>query len=159
MFGMQNMTSALKWIKLQETTIPQFTIGCITNYFISRLAADGLPTKDLNSHAYPLYEAGHIQSSPRKPITTWLSAYAYLRWKRISYIRLTLWWTVMVRLYLPRVAVLLVSAQQQVVNIFLHYVMLWKSFVASRNSVRSVHARLNGISQGRENLTHALLMK
>ena len=59
------MTSALKWIKLQETTIPQFTIGCITNYFISRLAADGLPTndfKDLNSHAYPLFKAGHIQS-------------------------------------------------------------------------------------------------
>ena len=37
----------------------------MTNYFLCRLARDGLPGnkfKDLNSHAFPLYEAGHIQS-------------------------------------------------------------------------------------------------
>ena len=67
MFGLQNMAtgSTLKWNKLEETTIPLFTIGCITNYFISSLANDGLPRndfKDLNSHAYPLFKAGHIQS-------------------------------------------------------------------------------------------------
>ena len=57
--------STLNWIKLEETTIPQFTIGSITNYFLCRLASDGLPAnnfKDLNSHAFPLYKAGHIQS-------------------------------------------------------------------------------------------------
>ena len=59
------MESPLTWIKLEEATIPHFTIGNITNYFISRVATDGQPTndyKDLNSHAYPLFKAGHIQS-------------------------------------------------------------------------------------------------
>ena len=37
----------------------------MTSCFISRLASDGLPTndyKDLNSHAYGLFKAGHVQS-------------------------------------------------------------------------------------------------
>ena len=37
----------------------------MTNYFVSRLASDGSPTnnfKDLNSHAFPLFKSGHIQS-------------------------------------------------------------------------------------------------
>ena len=65
MFGLQNMENTLKWTKLKETTIPLFTIGSITNYFISRLANDGQPTNDyknMNSHSYPLFKAGHIQS-------------------------------------------------------------------------------------------------
>ena len=67
MFGLQNMatSSALKWNKLEETTIPQFDIGHMNAYFISRLVDDGLPAndyKDLHSDAYPLFKAGHIQS-------------------------------------------------------------------------------------------------
>ena len=45
--------------------MPPFTIANITNYFISRIACDGKPANDfknLNSHAYPLFKAGHIQS-------------------------------------------------------------------------------------------------
>ena len=62
MFALQNMDNTLKWI---EATIPNYTIGSITNYFISRVTTDGSPTndyRDLNSHAYPLFKAGHIQS-------------------------------------------------------------------------------------------------
>ena len=62
---MDTHTPDLKWIKLEEATIPQFTTGNMTNYFLCRLASDGLPAnnfKDLNSHAFPLYRAGHIQS-------------------------------------------------------------------------------------------------
>ena len=56
------MESPLTWIKLEEATTPHFTIGNITDYFISRVATDGQPTNDYNSHAYPLFKAGHIQS-------------------------------------------------------------------------------------------------
>ena len=59
------MDTNLKWINLEDSAIPPFTIGCITNYFVSRIADDGLPRNDykhLNSHAYPLFKAGHIQS-------------------------------------------------------------------------------------------------
>ena len=67
MLALQKMetTPVPEWIKLQETTIPIFTIGSMTSYFISRLASDGLPAndyKDLNSHAYGLFKAGHVQS-------------------------------------------------------------------------------------------------
>ena len=55
-------SSALKWNKLEETTIPQFDIGCMNAYFISRLVDDGLPANDLHSHAYPIYKNWHIQS-------------------------------------------------------------------------------------------------
>ena len=37
----------------------------MTNYFIGRVAVDGKPAmdfKNMNSHAFPLYKAGHIQS-------------------------------------------------------------------------------------------------
>lgn len=67
MFGLQNMTTstALNWTKLEETTIPEFDIDRMNTYFISRLVDDGLPArdyKDIHSHAYPLFKAGHIQS-------------------------------------------------------------------------------------------------
>ena len=42
-----------------------FTIGNITTYFVSRIASDGKKANDyknLNSRAYALYKAGHIQS-------------------------------------------------------------------------------------------------
>ena len=56
-----------QWIKLEDscTCIPTFTIANLTNYFITRIASDGKPANDLknlNSRAYPLFKAGHIQS-------------------------------------------------------------------------------------------------
>ena len=59
------METTPEWTKLEETSIPLFTIGRMTSYFISRLAADGLPArdyKDLNFHAYGLFKGGHVQS-------------------------------------------------------------------------------------------------
>lgn len=54
-----------QWTKIEDASIPNFTIANITNYFITRVASDGKPANDfknLNSHAYPLFKAGHIQS-------------------------------------------------------------------------------------------------
>ena len=54
-----------EWVKLEAAKLPHFTIGNITTYFISRLATDGTKANDyknLNTHAYPLFKAGHIQS-------------------------------------------------------------------------------------------------
>ena len=45
--------------------IPNFDMDHITTYFVTRLAHDGHPMnnyKDLSSHAFPLFKAGHIQS-------------------------------------------------------------------------------------------------
>ena len=59
------MDSTLIWLKLEEATIPYFKKANINKYFIDRIASDGQPTndyKDINSHAYPLFKAGHIQS-------------------------------------------------------------------------------------------------
>lgn len=53
------------WIKIEESILPVFTMLNITNYFITRIADDGLPTnafKNINRHAYPLFKARHIQS-------------------------------------------------------------------------------------------------
>ena len=58
-------TQELEWTKLEDSNIPQFTIANITNYFITRIASDGKPANDfknLNTHAFPLFKAGHIQS-------------------------------------------------------------------------------------------------
>lgn len=58
-------TQNMEWIKLEETTIPNFYMDHMTTYFITRLADDGRPMndyKDLSSHAFPLFKAGHIQS-------------------------------------------------------------------------------------------------
>ena len=41
------------------------TVHHCTNYFITRIASDGKPTNDfknLNTHAFPLFKAGHVQS-------------------------------------------------------------------------------------------------
>ena len=57
--------SALKWDKLEDITIPEVNIMHINDYFITRMVDDGMPAKDykdLNSHSYPLFKAGHIQS-------------------------------------------------------------------------------------------------
>ena len=55
----------MEWIKLEETTIPNFDMDHMSTYFVTRLAIDGRPMndyKDLSSHAFPLFKAGHIQS-------------------------------------------------------------------------------------------------
>lgn len=53
------------WQKLEKCTIHQFTIGCMTQYFVTRVTSfDNKPSNDfknLNSHAFPLFKAGHIQ--------------------------------------------------------------------------------------------------
>ena len=57
--------SALNWLKLENTTIPDFDIDRMDTYFILRLVDDGLPArdyKDIHSHAYSLFKAGHIES-------------------------------------------------------------------------------------------------
>ena len=54
-----------EWVKIEDSKVPQFTIANITNYFITRVTSDGKPANDfknVNSHAYPLFKAGHIQS-------------------------------------------------------------------------------------------------
>ena len=53
--------------KLEDscTCMPIFTVANLTNYFVTRIACDGKPANDLknvNSRAYPLFKAGHIQS-------------------------------------------------------------------------------------------------
>ena len=53
-----------EWVKIEDSSIPLFTIANITNYFITPVTSDGKPANDfknLNSHAYPLFKAGHIQ--------------------------------------------------------------------------------------------------
>jgi hypothetical protein len=55
-------SSALKWDKLEDTTIPEVDIMRINDYFITRMVDDGMPAKDYNSHSYPLFKADHIQS-------------------------------------------------------------------------------------------------
>ena len=57
--------SALNWLKLEDTTIPEFDIDHMNTYFISRLVNDGLPARDymdIHYQAYPLFKAGHFQS-------------------------------------------------------------------------------------------------
>ena len=57
--------TTLDWVKIEDSSLPQFMIANIINYFVSRVTVDGKPTNDvknLNSHAYPLFKAGHIQS-------------------------------------------------------------------------------------------------
>ena len=53
--------------KLEDscTCMPIFTIANLTNYFVTRITSDGKPANDfknVNSRAYPLFNAGHIQS-------------------------------------------------------------------------------------------------
>ena len=53
------------WMKLEDSNIPKFNTKNLSNYFIDRTALDGRPandSKNVNSHAYPLFMAGHIQS-------------------------------------------------------------------------------------------------
>ena len=56
-----------QWTKLEDscTCIPPFTVANITDYFVTRVASDGKTANDfknINSRAYPLFKAGHIQS-------------------------------------------------------------------------------------------------
>ena len=58
-------TQNMEWIKLEEATIPNLYMDHMITYFVTRLADDGRPMndyKDLSSHAFPLFKAGHIQS-------------------------------------------------------------------------------------------------
>ena len=58
-------TQNMEWTKLEEATIPNFYMDHMITYFVTRLADDGRPMndyKDLSSHAFPLFKAGHIQS-------------------------------------------------------------------------------------------------
>ena len=53
------------WVELEDGSIPKFNTKNLTNYFIDRIALDGRPANDsrnVNSHAYPLFMTGHIQS-------------------------------------------------------------------------------------------------
>jgi len=56
----------MSWKSLLDDQPPEFNIGNITGYFVSRLTAyDCKPSNDyknLNKHAYPLFKAGHIQN-------------------------------------------------------------------------------------------------
>ena len=61
----KELSATHSWVKLESAELPPFTIGNITTYFVSRLTSDGKKAKDyknMNTRAYPLYEAGHIQS-------------------------------------------------------------------------------------------------
>ena len=66
--GMQNKdwpSSSFFVPLLQVHAPPQFTIGNITNYFITRIASDGKSANDfknINSRAFPLFKDGHIQN-------------------------------------------------------------------------------------------------
>ena len=58
-------TNTDEWCKIEDSNIPAFTIANITNYFIKRVSVDGKPANDfknINTRAYPLFKAGHIQS-------------------------------------------------------------------------------------------------
>ena len=51
--------------RCMEMHIPTFMIANLTNYFITRIPSNGKPANDfkiLNSSAYPLFKAGHIES-------------------------------------------------------------------------------------------------
>ena len=55
-------TNTVEWC---SSDIPAFTIANITNYFMKRVSVDGKPANDfknVNTRAYPLFKAGHIQS-------------------------------------------------------------------------------------------------
>ena len=58
-------TNTVEWCSIEDSDIPAFTIANITNYFIKRVSVDGKPANDfknVNTRAYPLFKAGHIQS-------------------------------------------------------------------------------------------------
>ena len=64
-FSVSKICDAMNWKKLQDTRLPQFTIGHtyitidrLTRYD-NKLSNDG---KNLNKHAYPLFKAGHVQN-------------------------------------------------------------------------------------------------
>ena len=44
-FSSRNMTT-LEWVKIEDSSLPQFTIANITNYFVSRVTVDGKPAND-----------------------------------------------------------------------------------------------------------------
>lgn len=56
----------MNWQKLGSVKLPEFTIGNITQYFITRITEyDSKPSSDhknLNKHAFPLFKAGHVQN-------------------------------------------------------------------------------------------------
>ena len=64
-----NVWTSAEWILLNEMNIMQttkfnFTMANMLQYFIHQKATDGNPPndfKDVNTKAYPLFKAGHIQ--------------------------------------------------------------------------------------------------
>ncbi len=61
------MATPTEWKDLQEAeaVIPTFTMSTVINYFVTRVALDGkqaMDFKNLNSHAFPLFKCGHVQS-------------------------------------------------------------------------------------------------
>ena len=55
--------SLLNEMNIMQTTKFNFTLANMLEYFIHRKATDGSPTndfKDVNTKAYPLFNAGHI---------------------------------------------------------------------------------------------------
>ena len=64
-----NVWTSAGWSLLNKMNIMQrtkfnFTMANMLEYFIHRKATDGSPTndfKDVNTKAYPLFNAGHIQ--------------------------------------------------------------------------------------------------
>ena len=59
-----------KWVNIKNTyskpdDVPSFNHGHMISYFVSRIAADGLPSgdiKSINTVAKHLYDCGHVQS-------------------------------------------------------------------------------------------------
>ena len=54
-----------EWVAIESAELPHFNMENMFNYFVERRVSDGAKANDnknVKSHAYPLFKAGHIQS-------------------------------------------------------------------------------------------------
>ena len=51
-----------EWVKLEAAKLPHLTIGNITTFIFQDLPQMEQKLMITNTHAYPLFKAGHIQS-------------------------------------------------------------------------------------------------
>ena len=54
-----------EWVAIESAELPHFNMENMFNYFVERRVSDGAKANDnknVKSHAYPLFKAGHVQS-------------------------------------------------------------------------------------------------
>ena len=61
----KELSTTQEWVDIESAELPHFDMENMFNYFVERRVSDGAKandSKNVKSHAYPLFKAGHIQS-------------------------------------------------------------------------------------------------